>query len=369
MTDRWVVSLNAATQTWSDALKRIRTEDYFAPRNLVAERGRTVEALTSGRRYDPEFLYDDPPEESIDLLRVAARQIRVDHPITERLVLDLEESADLLLAARRRDNAAITRVTVHSFGTPPPVLVADARSLLQTYQEPARAEADHDAAAAAELLRSALARSGLSDWTVLVESRMSARMSVRSSTSEVRVNTDARFSDAELDRLVVHELGTHVARAVNGRSQPVELLGVGIPGYLATEEGLAVWHEQKWLGLDAATMRRYALRVLAIDSALQAGFWETFEMIAEFATPEEAFSLVQRAKRGLKDLRSPGSHVKDQVYLRGFREVEAHLNSHPDDYDLLMSGKVGIRSLGLVAELARSGQLQPVRLTPGSFRA
>jgi len=367
VTDPWVVSLNADTRTWVDALNQIRTEQYFAPINLVLERDRTVEAFRSGLRYDPEFQYETPSSDAIESLRVAARQIQGDNKIAERLVNDLEETAELLIAALRRDNTAITQATVRSFGVPPHDLVANAHSLLQKYQEPQSVDRDRDAGEAADILHSALERSGLSDWAVLIEPRMSARMSVRPGTSELRINSDALFSESELDRLVVHELGTHVARTANGRSQPLELLGVGVPGYLATEEGLAAWHEQKWLGVDLATIRRYALRVIAIDLALQSGFWDTFETIASYVTPEEAFSIVQRAKRGMEDMRAPGSHVKDQVYLSGLREVEAHLQAQPNDYELLMSGKVGLDSLDVVSDLSVAGQLQPARFTPGSF--
>ena len=59
-------------------------------------------------------------------------------------------------------------------------------------------------------------------------------------------------------------------------------------------------------------------------------------------SPDAAFEIALRVKRGLVDGAAPGGDPKDHVYLRGLHEVSDHLAGRPDDHELLLGGKVAI---------------------------
>lgn len=344
-----------------------RLEPYLTPRNRVEEEARSQQALDTGHRYDPRFVYEEPPAGFEAGLRELLTAVDPARTSFDALVAaDLERSIRSVDAARRRDPGAITAATADLFGTPDDRLVDRARTILAAPGDPPP-EAPVDAVAAARHLRDSLARAQLVEWTVVLDDRMNARMSVHSATSTVRVAASAKFTTSELRRLSVHELGTHVARAENGKRQPLRLLGAGLLGYLSTEEGLACWHEERFTGLDAVAMRRYALRAIAVHRSRDAGFAEVLADLVRYTSHHEAFSILVRAKRGITDTAAPGAFVKDHVYLQGYLEVTEHLGEHPRDHELLLTGRIGLGHLPLVRELESLGLLLPPAFRPEHF--
>ena len=53
------------------------------------------------------------------------------------------------------------------------------------------------------------------------------------------INKNRKFSDKDIKRLIVHEVGTHVLRTINGEQCGFPALGkAGVPSYLDIEEAL-----------------------------------------------------------------------------------------------------------------------------------
>ncbi len=257
-----------------------------------------------------------------------------------------------------RTPEAVTDHGRREHGVPDPDLLDAASALLGS----TAAAADPDpstlipAARAAGLVEAALAGLGVQGWTVDVRAHMSARLSVSAQARQVRIHADAAFTGTQLRGLVVHEVGTHVLRADEGARQPLDLLARGLPGYLGTEEGLATHHELQ-VAPAADRQRTFALRVVAADVALTGGLADVMDRLTAHVPPATAFPIALRAKRGLADLSQPGSPLKDVVYLRGLRDVGAHLAAHPDDHGLLMAGKLGLPHLSMARSLAAQGLL------------
>jgi len=180
----------------------------------------------------------------------------------------------------------------------------------------------------------------------------------------VKIHNDQFFTDAEVKRLLVHEIGTHVFRAVNGELEPLRLLRFGFDNYLLTEEGLATYHETRFGVQNNEDQRRYALRVLAAHLSLLNSFYEVFCAVVEHTTTEEALEIVTRAKRGFTDTRVHGAHVKDKVYFEGYQKVSAHLRCHAEDYPLLMCGKVSLEMIPSLEQLRKDGLLVEAKYLP-----
>ena len=343
----------------------LRFEHHLVPTNREPERRRVLDALAAGVPVDPAFTFAPLDPAAGD--RVRALQDEVDpaaSPWHAILADDLAVTARLADAVAGRDPGGITAATVARYGVPTDELVAAAEEVLATTPPGDGGGPTVDAATAAALLQAAADAVGLDGWRVVASDGMSARMDVIGRDRTIRVRRGSRYTDHELRRLAVHEVGTHAARAANGSRQPVALLGVLSDADLATEEGLAVWHEQRHGLSDPDVMRTYALRVLAASWALEQPFSAVLAGLAAHTDPEAAFDVVARAKRGLPDPSVPGAHVKDQVYLGGLRAVGAHLRAHPDDHDLLLAGCVGLPRLDLVRALADDGTLVPPQVRP-----
>jgi len=179
------------------------------------------------------------------------------------------------------------------------------------------------------------------DWSIEQDEVMSARVLVDSAKRVVRVNPKAHFRDSDLVRLVVHEIDVHARRATNGETQPLWCFVTGLPGSLATEEGLAMLAEETSGTSSPGVLARQSHVVWAIDQARHLGFRELYEALCERVSKGLAWGICQRVKRGLAHPEEPGVYAKDSVYLAGRMRVKQWLDDGGDITHLYV-GKVGI---------------------------
>jgi uncharacterized protein (TIGR02421 family) len=167
---------------------------------------------------------------------------------------------------------------------------------------------------------------------------------------------------ARADALLQHEVGTHLLTYFNGRAQRLRLLYVGLAGYEAFQEGLAVLAEYLVGGLDRWRLRVLAGRVLACRALVDgASIEESFDALtSQYGfTPHTAFTIAARVHRG-------GGLTKDAIYLRGLQQALHHLATC-DDVRLLFAGKIGGGHVAIMQELKRRGVLSPIPLLPNYF--
>lgn len=167
-----------------------------------------------------------------------------------------------------------------------------------------------------------------------------------------------RFSKQDLERLAVHEVGVHALRGENGYRQPLKVFATGLAGYLPTEEGLTTFLEEATGNSSGQVMRKYAGRVIAVDSMLSGDdFRTTYEQLQSSGfTDEQAWDIAVGAHRG-------GGFAKDHVYLQGFLEV-SDFAEQGGDLKKLYIGKVGTEHLPLVEELLEEGVLKEPQYLP-----
>jgi len=223
----------------------------------------------------------------------------------------------------------------------------------------------------AELFEKMFQDFGWEGWQIAIEPSMSARVSVRMPNRVLRIRAGARFDPQEVERLRVHEIETHVRRGENGALQPLRLFESGLPRYSATEEGLAIWSEEQVGVRHPQQERTLAAMVCAVDRARRASFFETYEQLASWlASPWQAFSVVLRVKRGMRDTSLPGAYVKDYIYLWGRAQLERFLKEGRQ-LSTLYLGKISVDQVPWVEELLQRGELQPpllpVFLQPSSL--
>lgn len=364
--------LNAISARYVEFMAEHRLERFRAPLDRQPVKAAFIEAFRSGSAIEPRFEYEPVDPSMVRHLDALADQLNGE--VTgalgfwwHLLASELAASSDTWGAHVERSSAAITAASTSLHGLPTPTTLARAQAIADTPVLLVDESDDIDAEEAAELVSRELARVGLDNWAATVSRSMNARMSVSAVDRTIRIREDARFSRSAIRRLLIHEVSTHAFRAANGAAQPLQLLGHGLRGYLATEEGLAVWHESQSDVIDPATMRKYAVRALAVDLSRTAGFCEIFQFAQDHLTPDEAFDIALRIKRGMSDPGEPGGDVKDHVYLSGHLAVTDFLAASPQHHQRLMCGKVSIDWISELDALDTMGLLVPPQfaLDPG----
>lgn len=337
---------------------------WLAPSRLLnptlESRRRSLEqfrsALRVGRVLDPVFHYLPLPREGMEDTRRALRALPFGDTEVDDLLREQAEQLDLQLdLLEARGTARFGELAAQIYGLPDEALLRTAQRILDgeylvedLAPRPMAVGGRLDAWGVAEAMRAELVQMGIHDWRVVVMDEMSARMSVSARHREVRVKSDSTFSAEDRDRLIVHELRTHVRRACNGFQSGLQNLGLGLRDYMSTEEGLASWMEQKNGLLRRSQIETYAYRALGAWLAHQYGFADTFrQLLARGASPSLAWDVTLRVKRGLEDTSIPGCFPKDYVYLHGREIVCQYLKEGGSEEDLFL-GKVSLEQIPLV---------------------
>ncbi|RME21592.1 MAG: DUF1704 domain-containing protein [Deltaproteobacteria bacterium] len=311
----------------------------------------------AGRRASPPFTYE-PLTQADDLLRrLDAVDPPRDHPAGALVGRCIDGTRTMIRALRDRTAAAFHAMAEAGGWFPDDDLLA----LRFPEGPPETQPLDVPARTLIAGLRRALADRGMDDWQVVEDRVMSARVLVDGAKQILRVNPDSRFRRRDLRRLVVHEIDVHAWRTRNGRAQPLHCFATGLPGSLATEEGLAMQAEHRAGLASPGVLQRQVDVVHAIAHARHAGFREVHDALEARLGPGLAWGITLRIKRGLAHPERPGVYAKDSVYLRGWRDVGKWLDAGGDIRRLYV-GKVGLDDP--VDEWLDQGWLQPGTLPP-----
>lgn len=326
------------------------------PTNAVAE----MTKVLADPRHNPQFTY--APQDRAMLRNLADRLAGMEI-VPQGVGRFFVEARDYLvrllqLRAQLGEDAAWQRPL---YAPAPPDVISLARSILADPLPPQRmVTTPFSAPQLAKLIDARLAQYGIREWTVQIRQNLSST-NTDSANKVINIRGDMPYSLEQMKRLVVHEVDTHVLRAVNGASQPYRIFSVGaVPSYLMTEEGLAVISEERMGYIDLPRTRMFAARVIAATRAASGPFADVYaELLDHGLYPDEAFVTAKRVKRGLGDTANPGGFVKDQAYLWGRLLVEDYI-VRGGDLSRLYVGKVALEHLPFINELG----LRPARHIP-----
>jgi uncharacterized protein (TIGR02421 family) len=190
--------------------------------------------------------------------------------------------------------------------------------------------------------------------------------------TRIRLRDATCFSEFDLEQLLQHEAFVHSLTAINGRSQArLKSMGLGAPRTTATQEGLATFAELVTGAIDISRLERIALRIIAIDMALNGGdFLDVFRFLVDAGQPEnESFRSAMRVFRGAP-LTGGSAFTKDTVYLHGLMEVHTFFrwclqHGKLDLCRMLFAGRLTIGDVVRLEDWFRSGFIEgPLYLPP-----
>lgn len=190
-------------------------------------------------------------------------------------------------------------------------------------------------------------------WVVDVEPAQS--VNVKATEKRIVIPVDRDISSAVMRGLVVHEVGVHVLRAIQGANTDLTPLSSGLAGYLDSEEGLGVIMEQGSKGVyREAGVDHYV--TIGLAALKQKSFREAFEIKWRLSalinlkagtdltdasiekSRNTAYGAVMRTYRGTDAL----PMFKDLSYYNGAVEIWKYLEENRGDdlaLSLLLMGK------------------------------
>lgn len=190
----------------------------------------------------------------------------------------------------------------------------------------------------------------------------------------VKIRGAARFAQADVDILEVHEGWVHVATSLNGTNQHVaRWLGKGPPRTTAVQEGLAALMEVLTFRSYPRRARRLNERVLAVDKAEDgADFLDVFEWYrTEGYDEEDCFNAARRVFRG-GTLKGGAPFTKDIAYTKGlvsnYHFIRTAIHAmRPELVRFLFVGKVAHEDVPVLYARVADGVVRPPRYLPPLF--
>lgn len=204
---------------------------------------------------------------------------------------------------------------------------------------------------------------------VLVDETISAK--ALAGATRIRLRSSALFSQLDKGQLLHHEAFVHTATQLNGKKQShLKSLGLGAPRTTRTQEGIAVLAELITNSIDIDRLRRIALRVIAVQNALDgADFVDLFKFFLDAGQSEkESVQSAQRVFRG-GAVKDGIVFTKDAVYLQGLLEVHtlcrlAIRDNRPSLVSNLFAGRLTIADALRLDAQFQSGWLIPPTYIP-----
>lgn len=294
---------------------------------------------------EPTFLYNKPPNYIV--IRKELKKLTFPKSPAGQL---LEKKRDYLLTKtsliRAIGTKQFTKYSKRLYPTPRKKLLRAAHEILALPDE--RKPEKMDIRDAVVDLKQCIDDLGIA-WSV-ERVNMVASACVVPSKRAVYIKDKKEFSKQFIDRLKVHEIGTHAVRAENGRLQPYKIFIHGTAGYLATEEGLAAYNEEQAGLLSRTVLKTYAGRVLAVSLAQKKSFTQVVEALQEHFSQKKALTIALRVKRGVGHGSQLGGYTKDSVYLQGYLALK-EFEKKKEDFSPLYYGKVGLDDLAFVKQM------------------
>lgn len=224
---------------------------------------------------------------------------------------------------------------------------------------PEDGDKEYSATEIQEIFSAVLAELNIEGWQVIIDCGSKSGISVDQEKKWIKIPEARKLTFLELKQLIVHEIGTHVARRSNGERSRLHLLGLGLDRYEVGEEGVATAREQAleakvhdFSGLDGHLAISLAL---GLDGKPRS-FREVFEVFEKYEYYEAlkagkdlnaakteaqriAWNRCVRTFRGT-DCATPGvCFTKDIVYREGNIGTWEVVRNNPEEVARFSVGK------------------------------
>jgi alpha-L-glutamate ligase-like protein/uncharacterized protein (TIGR02421 family) len=338
--------------------KQIKLLHHLRPINLTSER----EKFLKDEVKNPQFTYPDLRFDPYGL-REKLEALELDETPLGRLFGrkrdEILQKIDLL---EHRGTEHFMNKSVILFGEATDQLVEEAEEYFAA--KPSKlvsGKEDITTDQAVKRFEKFFKKNGLTDWKVKIKEEMVSDC-LAGKKSAFFIRKGACFSETRMEMLIAHEIETHIYTAENGKAQPYQIFQRGTGGYLTTQEGLAIYNQER--AIDTMTDKHFWNAALVILTAVaqKKSFRDVYDKAREMGYDKErSFRFAMKLKRGIEDTKNPGAFTKDLLYFRGKKMVEEFVENG-GDLRRLYIGKIDLPSLVEIEELPF---LQEPKFVPG----
>lgn len=342
----------------------------FTPLNLKEEK----EKFFNSDTYNPQFIYKRVKNNNSEVFKKlsSVKEISdVDPRISDffiQLIESKKDSNNLMNAVG--NNELVSEISYKKYGKPTPLLFRNSARVLRgkvdkynLVKYPVIKDGDFlNYNQIEEIFNKVFLELKLDGWKVQQSANIHQNgVKVGIKSKSILVDSDIKRSKFKLKKTLVHEVGTHVLRSVNGSNSGFNVLSnANLPSYLDIEEGLATWNESDMGLLTLGWLKEKAAMTWAIYIGERLTFRELYNSLLGVLPKKTAFDVTYRVKRGLGDTSYPGIYCKDVVYFRGYRKVKKALEKDKSLYEKLYAGKIDLEQCEWVDDgLITKAQIVP----------
>lgn len=149
---------------------------------------------------------------------------------------------------------------------------------------------------------------------------------IRVGKKRIIIGSGVRRYKKNVERLIVHEIESHVLQSMNiySKNNPLQKIS-GYADTLLYGEGIAVYNEFYTGTITREAYDTYYYRLKAVER-LNKPFREIYDYLSSHLPSKKAFVMTYRVKRGMKDTKQPGGFHKDALYLLGYKTIHDYIS-------------------------------------------
>jgi uncharacterized protein (TIGR02421 family) len=344
------IDMRAVDSALSEIDQQLILLKYLRPMNLREERQR----LAEDKLYNPMFEFREIELDLDDLTKRIDAEHTDDSPLGILLGKKRKEMLHKINLLRARGDAKrFTDASQLLYGYPSAALIGSAAAFLRAQTACDLPPPDSELLSAEDavpMFEEVIQKYGLHDWQVRVRENMVSDCATGGKRLYLR--SGAWFSREHIAALIAHEIETHALTSENGSYQPFALFRRGFAGYLDTQEGLAIYNQNRMLSPHHEKRYGHARSVLGIAYALEHSFAQTRTYLERelHYQSDKALTKAIELKRGFSDTSQPGAFTKSLVYFRGLLAVERFIDEG-GDIQRLYVGKIALEDLALAEQV------------------
>lgn len=190
----------------------------------------------------------------------------------------------------------------------------------------------------------------------------------KSKNPTVQIPKNFSTSRSRTRRILTHEIEVHALRTQNAINSPLHILSVGLDNYLQTEEGLAIYYQQKTsknIKFAPGFWESYACAL-----SQNHDFKEVFDILLSARTKldiavghnktnderiNKIWNLCARTYRGITDPDKQGlGTCKDSMYRSGLELIRKQNLDNIETQKQLFAGNIGVKHLDIIEKLDTS---------------
>lgn len=341
------------------ALRNVKLISKLTPVNLKEEMAK----FDKDNTYNPQFIYNQDYENIIEHLQNLS-QIKTDDSILGRIFqVKIEEIINTLRLIEHIGTESLNDFSFKIYPKPTQVEIDTARTLLINKDRYSKGKKYYSDQRTAKIFSDFLKKNNLNNWKVQIKENMIAACSVNKSNT-IFIKKGSKFHENRIKKLIAHEIETHIFTAENGKRQPYKIFQHGTANYLTTQEGLAIYNQER--SLDIFPNNYFAAgNMIACDVALNNSFAESVHILTtEKKLGEKAArNLTLKTKRGLSDTSKKGGIAKQAIYTRGALMIDNFVKQGGNLSELYI-GKI---SLDILDDCKKINSLNPPIYIPSWY--